>query len=162
MQVKGIWSELHSAAKDFFLIVIKAKLPYILKKDASNALIFSTRFFLQEFKLQKLSALQKPLGTQPTGHIRVIAEAKAITWVFRKRAEVMLGEMQHLLCKLENSAALQQKSKKAPKSVSETRSPGKLDIWKISELSLWNKQCEKENILCCCRVYTVPKEFKVS
>lgn len=95
--------------------MIKAKLPYIRKKDASNVLIFSTRFFLQEFKLQKLSALQKPLETQPTGHIRVIAEAKAITWVFWKRAEVMLGEMQHLLCKLENAAALQQKARRPPK-----------------------------------------------
>jgi len=41
--------------------VIKAKVPNILKKDTSDALIFSMRFFLEEIKLQKTERSPKPI-----------------------------------------------------------------------------------------------------
>lgn len=85
-----------------FLIVIKAKAPNILKKDTSDALIFSMHFFLEEIKLQQTELSRSHLEPNLQDKAQILLKEKQPLEPFLKGDEVMLDEMQHLLCQLKN------------------------------------------------------------
>lgn len=145
-----------------FLIVIKAKTLNILKKATSDALIFSMHVFLQKIKYSRLSSPES-LGTQPTGQGSNFAEEKATTWASLKGDEVMLNEMQHLLCKIKNEVVLQlfRKVRKHQKPCLGLNLQVSWTFAKFLSAPLEIRSV-KNKPPCYYRIYIVPKKLKVS